>query len=242
MSERMIRRHSGPAIFIHWFNAVLWLFLLATGLGLIDNPQLQPLGSWWPRAMRALFGGGTGLLWTHLTAAGLWLVVWLVVIVVWLRSLTLPFLGRILSLRPGRDLEWTIKKNLQMTLGYRMMARLVKPLGWKGNIPDQPFYNAGQKAAAMVMVLGGLVLTLTGMVMAVSKYLLEPAQVVWVQWSITLHFLAAGLTTAMLLLHVYMAAISREERPAFWSMFSGRVPAGYAQHHHRLWFNQLENK
>jgi len=242
MSERMIRRHTGPGIFIHWFNAAAWLFLLATGLGLIDNPHLQPLGSWWPGAMRSLFGGGTGLLWAHLTAAGLWLAVWLVVAFVWLRSLTLPSLLQIFSLKPGRDLEWTVKKNLQMTLGHRMMARLVRPLGWEGTIPDQPFYNAGQKAAAVVMVLGGLGLTLSGAVMAASKYLLEPSQVVWVQWSLTAHFLAAGLTTAMLLLHVYMAAISRDERPAFWSMFSGRVPAEYAAHHHQLWFNQLEEK
>jgi formate dehydrogenase subunit gamma len=209
---------------------------------MIDNPQLQPLGGWWPRATRSLFGGGTGLLWTHLTAAGIWSAVWLVAAVVWLKSLTLPFLLRIFAIKPGRDLEWTIKKNLQMTLGYSMMARLVRPLGWGGAIPDQPFYNAGQKAAAIVMVLGGLGLVVSGVIMAVSKHLLEPAQVVWVQWSITVHFLAAGLTTAMLLLHVYMAAISRDERPAFWSMFSGRVPAEYAEHHHRLWFNQIENK
>ena len=55
MSNRMIKRHEMPAILIHWFNAIAWFFLLATGLGLIDNPALQPLGQWWPEMMRDLF-------------------------------------------------------------------------------------------------------------------------------------------------------------------------------------------
>ncbi len=239
----MIRRHTGPAIFIHWFNAACWLFLLATGLGLIQNPELQPLGAWWPRAMRALFGGGPALLWSHIAVAGVWTLFWIVLGLGLVRSHTLPFLKGIFTISPKTDLEWTLKKNLQMTLGYRMMARLVKPLGWNGVIPPQPFYNAGQKAAAVVMLLSGLALAASGAVMTVSRFVLEPGQVFLVQWSITAHFLAAGLSTAMLLLHIYMAAISKDERPAFFSMFSGRVPESYARHHHELWLNQLnENK
>ena len=238
--QRMILRHSKAAIFVHWFNAAAWLFLLATGLGLIQNPELQPLGAWWPRAMRGLFGGGPALLWAHITVASVWLAFWLVMGLGLIRRLTLPFLAGIFKLSPRTDFEWTVKKNLQMTLGYRMMARLVKPLGWNGQIPPQPFYNAGQKAAAIVFVLAGLALTVSGVIMTLSRFVLEPGQVVLVQWSITIHFIAAGLSTAMLLLHIYMAAISREERPAFISMFSGKVPESYARHHHELWLNQLK--
>ena len=61
---------------------------------------------------------------------------------------------------------------------------------------------------------------------------------VWlVQWSILLHFIAVGLIFAGLLIHIYMAAIAPEERPAFWSMFNGSVPEEYAKHHHALWYN-----
>ena len=38
-----VKRHSYAAIFMHWFNAVCWILLLATGFGLISNETLQPV-------------------------------------------------------------------------------------------------------------------------------------------------------------------------------------------------------
>ena len=239
-NQKTIRRHRPAAMFIHWFNAVCWFFLLATGLGLIGNQDLAPIGTWWPELMRSVFGGGGNLLLAHEIAAGVWLAVWVVFALLGAKRYTVPFLVQILSIKPKRDMEWTIKKNIQMTLGYKKMAQLVKPLGWDGRIPDQPFYNAGQKLAAQAIVAGALALVATGIIMTMSKYVLTPAEAALVQWSITIHFVAAGLTTAMLLIHIYMAAISIEERPAFWSMFTGRVPVDYAQHHHKLWFDQVK--
>ncbi len=241
MASPMIDRHSRAGIFIHWFNAVCWLFLLATGLGLIQNPELQPLGPGYPAALRGLFGSGAGLLLAHWLVALVWLAVWLVFILANLTRNVIPFLAQIFSLNPRRDLEWMIKKNLQMTVGYRLMAKLVRPLGLGPAIPDQEYYNAGQKLAAQAMVAGGLALIASGLVMLASKYLLGPGLEALVQWSITMHYLAAMVTTAMLLLHIYMAAISRDERPALFSMFTGKVPADYAKHHHKLWHDQLGN-
>ena len=62
MSDRMIHRHTKLAIFMHWFNAGCWIALLLTGLGLIKNEQLNPLGAWFPAMMRSTFGGGENLL------------------------------------------------------------------------------------------------------------------------------------------------------------------------------------
>ncbi len=33
----MIRRHTRTAMFMHWFNAVCWLFLLLSGFALLAN-------------------------------------------------------------------------------------------------------------------------------------------------------------------------------------------------------------
>ena len=52
-----------------------------------------------------------------------------------------------------------------------MMARLVKPIGWDGKIPDQGFYNAGQKAAAGGMIAGAVVIVITGVIMFMSQSL-----------------------------------------------------------------------
>lgn len=240
MSSRMIRRHRPAAMLIHWFNAVCWFFLLATGLGLIRNPALQPLGQWWPDLIHAIFGGGGALLKAHWIVGLIWAGVWMVFLLAGIARYTLPFLRQMMSYKLPRDIEWMIKKNIQMMLGYRAMARLVKPIGWDGRIPDQGFYNTGQKAAALGMIGGGAVIALTGAVMLASKYVLDPAEVPLVQWSITLHYIAAAVTFGILLVHIYMAAISREERPAFFSMFSGEVPEEYARHHHRLWYDEVK--
>jgi formate dehydrogenase subunit gamma len=239
MSKTMIRRHDPPAIFIHWFNAVCWFFLLATGLGLIQNPSLQPLGQWWPNLMRGMFGSGASLLKAHLIVGILWAGVWLIFLAVGITRYTLPFLRQIITYKLPRDLQWMLKKNIQMTLGYKNMACLSKTLGWDGAIPEQGFYNAGQKAAAAGMILGAITIVATGVIMLASKHLLEPPQVPLVQWSITIHYMAAAITFGILLIHIYMAAVSREERPAFFSMFTGKVPEEYARHHHRIWYEEV---
>jgi formate dehydrogenase subunit gamma len=134
---RMIPRHTRWGIFIHWFNAGCWFFLLVTGLGLISNPHLQPLGQWYPNALRAAFGGGAGLLVAHEVVAFTWLAVWVYYLFRFGLRYAAPFLRSVLTLDPNRDIQWMVKKNIQMTLGYKAMARLVKPLGWDGGLPPQ---------------------------------------------------------------------------------------------------------
>lgn len=242
MSKNMITRHTRIGIFMHWFNAVCWFFLLLTGVGLIQNPHLQPLGAWYPEMMRSLFGGGDALLTGHLFIGGIWVYGWIMFIVAGLTKYIMPFVIQIATYKVDRDAQWMIKKNIQMLLGYKVMARLVKPLGWDGNIPDQEYYNAGQKAAAVAMILGALVILGTGIIMVMSKLTLTAADAPLVQWSITLHYIAAGVTFAVLLVHIYMAAISKEERPAFFSMFTGKVPEEYAEHHHKIWYEKIKNE
>ena len=236
--EPSLRRHTSAGIFMHWFNVGCWLFLLGTGLGLIENPELRPFGPGYPAALRALFGGGGNLLLAHWLVALAWLAVWVGFIAFNLTRHVIPFLRQMAALEPRRDLEWMAKKQIQMMVGYQLMARLVRPLGWDGRLPDQEYYNAGQKLAAQGIIAGALALVATGATMLASKYLLGPGWEALVQWSVTIHYLAALFTTMLLLVHVYMAAISREERPAFISMFTGRVPADYARHHHKLWYDQ----
>lgn len=238
MSSAPLRRHTAAGIFMHWFNAACWLFLLATGLGLIDNPDLRPFGEGYPHALRAIFGGGANLLVAHWLVAVIWLLIWAGFIAAYLTRHVVPFLRQIASISPARDLEWMAKKQVQMMVGYRLMAKLVRPLGWDGRLPEQEYYNAGQKLAAQGIIAGALVLVASGVVMLASKYALGSGWETLVQWSITVHYLAALFTTVLLMVHIYMAAISSEERPAFISMFTGTVPAGYAQHHHKLWYDQ----
>ncbi|MDP2847308.1 MAG: cytochrome b/b6 domain-containing protein [Humidesulfovibrio sp.] len=225
-----IKRHDPSDIRIHWFNAACWLVLLVSGLGLIKNDKLNPLGAWLPDVLRALFGGGSAggavLLVLHEVVG----VVWLVGIVIYMgvnAGGTRFFLREIFSLRPG-DFTWMVRKMLRMTVGGG------------GELPPQGYYNMGQKAFAQASVLGGIAIGATGMILLASDKIL-PASVVWlVGWAVTLHYLAVGLVFAGLLVHIYMAAISPEEKPGFRSMFTGTVPRDYARHHHGLWVDALD--
>jgi formate dehydrogenase subunit gamma len=231
--ERQLKRHNRWDIFIHWYNAACWVVLLATGLGLIKNEQLNPVGSWWPEAMRAMVGGGANLLIVHQVVGVLWVAGFLLYLLFNFRGAVF-FLKEIFTVSPSRDTQWMIKKQIQMTLGPKWLTRL----GMDPRIPDQGFYNMGQKAFGQVAVVGSVIIALTGVVMILSQTTLGSGSTWLVSWSITLHYLFVGLVFAGLLVHIYMAAIAREERPAFRSMFTGTVPESYAMHHHKLWWEQ----
>lgn len=234
MSRIMIKRHSKASIFIHWFNAICWFFLLATGLGLIKNDKLDPIGGWWPDMMRVVFNGGENLLLAHVICGFLWVAVFLVFSIIRLNKEVIFFFKEIFSFSPVNDLLWIIKKGIQMTMGYKMLERL----GFKPVIPDQGFYNVGQKLFAIPSILGGIVIAVTGIVMYLSKFIVMDTVIV--QWSILIHFVMAGVVFAGLLIHIYMAAIAAGELPALISMFTGTVPGEYAEHHHKLWYDRIK--
>jgi formate dehydrogenase subunit gamma len=229
----MIKRHTAFSMFMHWFNAVCWAFLLATGVGLIKNDRLDPIGGWWPDVIRGIFGGGENLLLAHVICGLLWVAVFLVFAVVRLRKEVGFFIREIFTFSPANDVQWLIKKGIQMTMGYRMLERL----GFEPKIPRQGFYNVGQKLFAIPAIFGGIAIAVTGIIMYSSKFaVIDPAIV---QWSILIHFIAAGVVFAGLLTHIYMASIAAGELPALISMFTGTVPGDYAEHHHKRWYDEI---
>ncbi len=135
---------------------------------------------------------------------------------------------------PDRDITWMIRKMILMTAGPKL-------LGKNSELPDQGYYNMGQKAFAQASVVGGVVIVVTGILMFLSDRTLGAEHMALVSWSITLHYLAVGLVFAGLLVHIYMAAISPEEKPGFRSMFTGHVPEDYAKHHHKLWYERVKD-
>jgi len=200
--------------------------------GLIKNEQLNPLGAWLPNALRAMFGGGSAggamLLVIHEVVGVVWLVGMLCYMGANARGAVF-FLREVFSVRPG-DFVWMVRKMGRMTLGVG------------GELPPQGYYNMGQKAFAQASVLGGIVIGVTGMVLLASDKIVPASAVTLVGWAVTLHYLAVGLVFAGLLVHIYMAAISPEEKPGFRSMFTGTVPEEYARHHHGLWVDALDKE
>jgi formate dehydrogenase subunit gamma len=239
--KKEYQRHNGWDIAIHWFNTVLWLLLFFTGIALIKNEFMAPFGQWYPDAVRSLFGGGAvggaRLLVFHEVIGAIWVLGFVAYMLVNWRGAKY-FLKESFKLDMPRDLVWMMKKPFEMMLGKKGMQKV----GMKPSMPPQGFYNMGQKAFAQVAVISGIGLAVTGLFMVLSQTVF-PQSLTWiVQWSILLHFVFAALTFVGLLVHVYMAVVAKEERPAFRSMFTGTVPEEYAKHHHQLWYEEVRRE
>ncbi len=236
MPNQMYKRHDKSDIFIHWFNAACWLLLLISGIGLIQNPAIDPFGSGYPEALRALVGGGATLLVIHEFIGIAWILGFIFYLIINNRGARF-FLAEVFAVSPVRDMLWMLKKMVLMTLG----PKALKMVGMDPELPDQGYYNMGQKAFAQASVVGGIVIAVTGVIMFLSDRSFGAESTGMIGWAVTLHFIAVGLVFAGLLVHIYMAAISPEERPGFKSMFTGVVPGDYAKHHHRLWWDKVKD-
>jgi len=223
MAGRQLKKHDVAAILLHWFNALVWLAELATGTALIVAERYVLVPAWFRDIVTGLFGSGANMLLFHIVLGVLWSGVLLVYGVFGFRHYLLGFLRDDLLLDRD-DLLWLRNKPLRI-------------LGKDVPLPEQGVYNAGQKAYAWVTVSGIAVIIATGFVMA---FHLGPQWLI--QWSLPLHFLAVGAMVAGLIVHIYMAGILPEERPAFFSMFSGKVNELYAYEHHTKWWRRRKEE
>lgn len=231
----MIRRHTKSAIFMHWFNAVCWIFLLFSGFALLAG-DMQPVGAWWRDLWQGLFGE-RGLIVAHLVVGTIWCLCYAICILMFARRDVLPFLCEILRFKGKSDLVWCARKGLWLVIGPRRMKRL----GLDPTLPPQGFYNAGQKMVAVIAILASLGLAVTGLVLgfcsgnsalAVSQKAL--------QYCLVIHFACAGLMAIFLPVHIYMAALAPGEGPALRSMLTGLVPAKHVREHNPLWYAELK--
>ncbi len=231
-SNILLQRHSRSDIALHWLNALCWLMLLLTGIALIDHPALSPFGGAYPAWVRRVVGGGGALLGLHVATGIVWVGIFALYLITNAKAATF-FLRQVFTVQPG-DGIWLVRKMCHMGLGRKLSSSL----GVSHELPPQGYYNAGQKAFAVVSVLLGLGIVASGVLLAASTSLNAqqfPVLVMLVPWAIALHHFSVGGVLAGLLVHIYMAAISPDERPGLVSMFTGTVPLDYAQHHHPLW-------
>ncbi len=240
--SKMIKRHNKSAIFMHWFNAICWILLLFTGFAILDNPKTQPIGMWWVDFWNGMFSNGAvGLLEFHIILAITWISVYILYILLFLRKDILPFLKQIFITTPIRDMEWCIRKALWLILGEKMMVKLnINP-----KLPEQGFYNAGQKFVAILAVLSSLALVGSGIVLTLAYFnYFEPLVDIQniIQQALLTHMISAGLMAIAIPVHIYMAAFAPGEGPALKSMFTGYVSEDFIKHHNPLWYKKLKSK
>ena len=157
-----------------------------------------------------LFGGGT---WTRILHPYIGVVMFLFFLVMAIR-----FAG--LNMIEKRDVEWL--KNVNKMVD-----------GDDHDMPEQGKYNGGQKVLFWGLVIGMLMLIITGVLMW-RAWLNLPVSVVRV--ASVVHAVAAVWMIGLIILHVYAAIWTRGTIRA---MLYGTVTRAWAKQHHRGWYRKM---
>jgi formate dehydrogenase subunit gamma len=222
LAQRRIKKHQVAIVLLHWFNAFVWLIELATGSAIVVTPPFAFMPRWYLVMMESIFGSRANLLRVHIAAGLTWIIVFSVYAVFgWRNYLHTEVLKKEIGL-DADDFRW-------------LRIRVLRLVGLSSEaLPPQGAYNAGQKLYALLVYAMVPLLMITGAIMTFHLF------GTWmVQWSMVLHFVAAGMVVSGLMIHVYMGAVFPEERPAFYSMITGMVNELYAFRHHHKWWREV---
>ncbi len=223
MLQRQIKKHHVAIILLHWFNAVTWILEVATGAALVSSRLFRVTPDWYLAILNGLFGTRGNLLRFHVALGLVWIGVFLVYGLFGFRTyLRGEVLKKEIALDRD-DVRWLVVRAL------RILGRSDEAL------PLQGVYNAGQKLFSMVVYAMLPVVMGTGVIMAFRLF--SPRVV---GWAVVLHFAAVGAVVAGLVIHVYMGAVFPEEKPAFFSMFTGTVDELFAYNHHFKWWREVK--
>ena len=106
-----------------------------------------------------------------------------------------------------------------------------------GQHPPAKRFNAGQKGIFWIVIIGGLLMSLSGWFL-LFPYL--PANVTMMQFWTVIHAVIAMLFIAAMLAHIYIGSIGMEG--AFDAMGTGEVDLNWAMEHHSLWVAEEQAK
>jgi len=223
LSQSHIKKHTISIVLLHWFNAIVWAIELATGSALIVAPGYGFMPIWYSKMMDSLAGGHANLLRIHIAVGLTWSIVFVIYAIFgWRHFLRAEVLRKEVGI-DADDIQW---------LRIRLLLLLNRT---RETLPPQGAYNAGQKLYALLVYAMVPIIMVTGWVMAMHRF--SPFLI---QWSMLLHFIAAGMVVSGLMIHIYMGAVFPEERPAFYSMITGLVDELYAYSHHFKWWREVK--
>jgi formate dehydrogenase subunit gamma len=224
-----IERFTGLDRFTHWLTAFSFVFLAVTGLNMLYGRYvLRPLIG--PEAFTAVTLGGKYI---HNYLAFAFMVGIVLMFVLWVRY----------NIPNRHDLRWLAKAG-------GMFQRGVHPPADK--------FNAGQKLIFWVTILGGISVSLSGIMLMwpfrfsffseTFAFLnvfglglpgdLLPVQEM--QLAQAWHAILGLVLIAVIIAHIYLGSIGMEG--AFDAMGRGRVDENWAREHHELWVAELEGR
>ena len=222
MSQRQIKKHHVAIILLHWFNAIVWLLELSTGVALISSPYFRVAPNWYLQIVQGIFGTRANMLHFHIALGLIWAIIFIVYGTFGFQTyLRKEVLQKEIALDRD-DVRWLLVR----------VGNMIR--GTKDELPPQGVYNAGQKLFAILVYMMIPLVMISGVIM--SFHLISTTVVAW---AVVIHFFAVGMVVSGLMIHVYMGAVFPEEKPAFFSMITGTVNELFAYRHHHKWWKEV---
>ncbi len=223
-SGKTMERFNGVERFAHWLTAVSFIVLALTGLNLLyGRSVLMPILG--KDAFAVITQAGK---YAHNFISFAFMVGVLMTIVIWVRH----------NIPNKHDLVWLAK-------GGGLFVKGVHP-------PSKKF-NAGQKLIFWSVVVGGVIVSVTGisLLFPFQIPLFEPIYRVLglapsmspmqeMQLAAIWHTVVGLVLIAVILAHIYIGSLGMEG--AFDAMGSGYVDENWAREHHNLWVAEVKGE
>jgi formate dehydrogenase subunit gamma len=229
-SGHRIQRFNGVERFAHWLTATTFVVLALTGLNMLYGRYvLLPLLG--PEIFAALTLGGK---YAHNYLAFGFMIGLVMLFVLWVWA----------NLPNHHDVVWLLKGGGMLKRGVHVSARK---------------FNAGQKILFWLVILGGVSVSLSGIMLLFPFELSMFGETfAWINWAFRTdyptqltamqemqyaqiwHAIVGLVLTAIIIGHIYIGTIGMEG--AFDAMGSGEVDENWAREHHDLWVRQLEER
>ncbi len=229
-SGHLITRFGGIERFAHWLTATTFVVLALTGLNMLyGRYTLLPLLG--PDIFATLTLAGK---YAHNYLAFGFMLGLVLIFVLWVWS----------NLPNHYDVIWLLK-------GGGIFKRGVHPPAKK--------FNAGQKIIFWLVILGGVSVSLSGIMLLFPFELSMFGETfAWINWAFgtdyptqltvlqemqfaqVWHAIVGVILTAVIIAHIYIGTIGMEG--AFDAMGSGEVDENWAREHHNIWVRQLEKR
>ncbi len=205
---RLIKRFSKAIIFVHWLNASCFFLLYLSGL---------PLYTDWFNFLYVFFGGPENARLIHRVAAiGLCLPV---IIVLFTDPKGFFYWIKTICTWSKRDIQFII------TFPKEFFGRNPK-------MPPQDYYNGGEKINSILIILCTALLIASGFVMWFPEVFPQAL----VRWAYPIHNIGFGLAAAVIVGHIFLAAVHPNSRVSLQGMKTGYIPEWYAEEHHGQWY------
>ncbi len=230
--KRMVFSRPKKVIRLHWFNAVVWLLLTLSGLGIIGgNLAFMPQG--YSDTVQHLVGGQFNLVVGHSILGLVWVGVFVLFTLFNWNEVVYPFLKQVLSLTP----KAIIADATQMVVDIGGLFGLFKSV----KLPTAGRYNGAQRLLGTLILLSSAAIAVTGIIMF-ALFAFTPFFVAGAifQWSLVAHGFFVGLVYIGLVAHIYYSVI--EEPEVLESMHSGYLEEDYIKHHSPGWYEQLKQE